>query len=546
MTPQHTESTPVLIVGGSVVGLTAALCLAFHNVPVILIERHPGSSLSHPRAIGYTSRTMEIYRAFGIDHDKIPQVPPDFKLRRARVESLAGTWYEESEWMEKKMMEEEKSSFSFLDFSPSLGGVIAQDKLEDILRETALQRGGVDLRYQNTLVDFEHDDDGITALVRNDKDGQEYTLRASYLIAADGHRSPVREKLGIQRAGRGHMQTTNSVLFRARPSIDEYLQRGVSQFSIDQQDFKAFLTSYRDGRWVLMFPDDDDVDRDEETLKSLIYRAVGRSDLDVEIITTGRWEMTALIAEKFQSGRIFLMGDAAHTLPPNRGGYGANTGIADAHNLAWKLAAVLSGVSMPELLETYDHERRPVAWLRHQQIFARADFKAYLGDNVKLSDEVIDDIAMELGQRYRSKAVLLGADDDMLPPALRPDQWAGQPGTRAAHFWLTKPDGKKISSLDLFPRCWVLLSESAEWKAAAVQASQESGIHVEPVHVGVDVQLDDDVAVFLQAMGISAPGGASLVRPDGYIAWRATELSSDPLATVNDVLRQVAFARRLS
>lgn len=541
MTPQHTNSTPVLIVGGSVVGLSAALCLAFHNVPVTVLERHEGSS-SHPRAIGYTARTMEIYRAFGIDH-MIPQMPADFKLRRARVESLAGTWYEESEWTERKASSSSSSS-SFLDFSPSLGGAIAQDKLEGILRKATVQRG-VDLRYHNILVDFEQDDDGVTALVRDNMDGQEYMLRASYLIAADGHRSPVREKLGIQRSGRGHMQTTRSVLFRASPSstIDEYLKRGVSQFSVDQPDFKAFLTSYHDGRWVLMFSDD--VDRDETTLKSLIYRAIGRSDFDVEIITTGRWEMTALIAEKFQSGRIFLMGDATHTLPPNRGGYGANTGIADAHNLAWKLAAVLSGASTPELLETYDPERRPVAWLRHQQIFARADFKAHLGGDAK-PDEVIDDIAMELGQLYRSKAVLLGTEND-LPPALRPDQWAGQPGTRAAHFWLTKSNGKKISSLDLFPHSWVLLSESAEWKTAAVQASQESGIDVEPVQVGVDVQLDDnDVAVFRQAMGISAPGGASLVRPDGYIAWRATQLPSHPVTTLKDVLHQVAFARKLS
>src|SRR5262249_10357888 len=150
---------------------------------------------------------------------------------------------------------------------------------------------------------------------------------------------------------------------------------GIGQFSIEQPGLSAFLTTYADGRWLLMFSDD--VERDDETLKALIPRALGRSDLPIEIITTGRWEISALIADRFASGRVFLAGDAAHTLPPNRGGYGANTGIEDAHNLAWKLASVLSGASAPRLLDTYDAERRPIAWLRHQQIFARSDFKQF-------------------------------------------------------------------------------------------------------------------------------------------------------------------------
>src|SRR5262249_48332962 len=157
------------------------------------------------------------------------------------------------------------------------------------------------------------------------------------------------------RDGRGHMRTLRSVLFRA--PLEDYLQKGVSQFEIDQPDLKAFLTTYGDGRWVLMFSDDKE--RDEQTLRALVNQAIGRSGLQVELITTGRWELSALIADRFAENRVFLAGDAAHTLPPNRGGFGANTGIEDAHNLAWKLAAVLSGESTPRLLDTYDAERRP-------------------------------------------------------------------------------------------------------------------------------------------------------------------------------------------
>lgn len=160
----------------------------------------------------------------------------------------------------------------------------------------------------------------------------------------------------------------------------------------------------------------------------------GRTDIPIELVTTGRWNLAALIADHFSDGRIFLAGDAAHQLPPNRGGFGANTGIDDAHNLAWKLAAVLSGRSDPRLLDTYDTERRPIADLRHDQLFARADYKAYLTGPAS-DTPVLDDSAIELGQLYRSAAVL-GADAS-LPPAALPEQWAGRPGTRAPHRWIT-------------------------------------------------------------------------------------------------------------
>jgi putative polyketide hydroxylase len=310
------------------------------------------------------------------------------------------------------------------------------------------------------------------------------------------------------------------VLFRA--PLEEYLASGVSQFSIDQPDFKAFLTTYGDGRWVLMLSDDEE--RDEATLRQLIYRAIGRSDLNVELITTGRWELSALIAERFQAGRMFLAGDAAHTLPPSRGGFGANTGIEDVHNLAWKLASVLSGVSTPELLATYDEERRPIAWLRHDQIFAREDYRAEAA-GVARGVTIIDDAAMELGQLYRSSAVT-GAGPE-LPPALRPEQWAGQPGTRAPHLWL--PSEPHKSTLDLFQRGWQLIAGDQRWTEAAAQAGSSLGIELGCTAIGDQT-----------AFGLGSTG-ASLVRPDGYVAWRSLELPADPALELGRALRQVAF-----
>jgi hypothetical protein len=324
------------------------------------------------------------------------------------------------------------------------------------------------------------------------------------------------------------------VLFRA--PLEEYLKKGVSQFQIEQPGLEAFLTTYGDGRWVLMFSDDQE--RDAATLEALIARALGRSDLPIEIITTGRWDMTGLIADQFASGRVFLVGDAAHTLPPSRGGYGANTGIQDAHNLAWKLAHVLRGVSTPALLDSYDAERRPVAWLRHQQIFARTDYKAHAAGAAE-GAQILDDDAMEFGQLYRSSAVFDVSAE--LPAALRPDEWAGQPGTRAPHVWLRRGE-EQLSTLDLLQRHWVLLTEEPSWRAATARASELSGVDITCVCVGSDVHALDRED-FQAAFGLGA-GGATLIRPDGYVAWRAIHGPDQSGRTLAGALHATAATTR--
>jgi hypothetical protein len=322
-----------------------------------------------------------------------------------------------------------------------------------------------------------------------------------------------------------------SVLFRA--PLEKYLEAGVIQFNIDQPDLKAFLTTYNDGRWALMFYDD--VERDEATLRTLIHKAIGRADIAVEILATGRWELSAQVAERFSAGRVFLAGDAAHTLPPSRGGYGANTGIEDASNLAWKLASVLRGESSPALLETYGVERRAIALLRHEQIFARPDYKAE-ARGIAEGVAIIDDDAMELGQLYRSAAVL-GAGEE-LPAAMRPDEWAGQPGTRAPHAVLDGDDGRR-STLDLFQR-GVVVAADERWRSAAVAASKQTGIDVVCIVEGFDARPATPDAL-RKAFGLGRDG-ASLVRPDGYVAWRAAGLPADPSSALAGALSTVASA----
>jgi 2-polyprenyl-6-methoxyphenol hydroxylase-like FAD-dependent oxidoreductase len=518
----ETESASVLVVGGGLVGLSAAVFLSWRGVPALVVERHTASS-PHPRAVGYSPRTMELLRAVGLG-SRVPQVPAGSQLRRARVQSLAGQWFEESSWTPQS------SDGPKIEHSPCTGASIAQDRLEPLLRDKAVELGA-DIRFGTELLSWHQDGDGVLAVLRTG-DGVEHRVRSDYLIAADGHRSPIRETLGIGREGRGHLSTSRSVLFKA--PLEEYLQSGVRQFEIDQPGLQGFVTTYGDGRWVLMFADDQE--RDQDTLRTMVLQAIGRTDLEIELLTTGRWELSALVADRFAAGRVFLAGDAAHTLPPSRGGYGANTGIDDVHNLAWKLSSVLSGESTPELLDTYDAERRPIAWLRHQQIFARADYRRHAGASAA-DIPIIDDDAMEFGQLYRSAAVLTAGDE--LPPAARPEQWAGQPGTRAPHLWLTR-DGERLSTLDLFQRGWVLLAENDHWSAAARQATERTGITVDYQRIGGRLQ-PHEPEEFLRAFGLSHDG-ATLVRPDGYIAWRSRDLPIQPAETLTVALDQVSFA----
>ncbi len=515
------HQTQVIIVGGSLVGLSAAVFLAWRGVQTIVVEKHGGSSL-HPRAIGFTELTLEHYRAAGIA-DRIPQMAADVRLRRVRVESLAGKWHEEVPWTPGKAEHDKGVA------SPCTGAAIAQDLLEPILRTAAVE-SGADLRQGTEMMSFTHAPDGVTARIRDRESGQVYTIKANYMIAADGADSPIRERLGIGRTGIGHIRTIRSVLFRCDAAA-QYLNGEVQQFEIEQPGFKAFLTRYPDGRWVLMFGDD--IERGEEALRDAIGRALGR-EMAVEVITTGSWEMAGRIAERYGRGRVFLAGDAAHQLPPTRGGFGANTGIDDVYNLAWKLCMVLAGEASPALLDTYSAERQPIGWLRHQQTFARPDYRRFVGYSLA-NEPLYGAEALELGQRVSSTAVV--GNNGNLPAAAEPKLWAGQPGRRVPHVWIER-DGQRISTIDLFTRHLTVVSRDQRWLAAAARTSEATCVPVSAVLVGTDVVFPGN-ADFESTFGVSA-AGASLVRPDAIVAWRSHGLEASPEDVLHRVIVQIA------
>ncbi|KAJ4104179.1 hypothetical protein NW760_010857 [Fusarium oxysporum] len=532
-----THETSVVIVGGSLVGLSTALFLSHLNIPTILIERHPSSSL-HPRAIGYTARTIELFHTVGVE-SKLKGIqwsggPP----RRIVVESLAGKWTKEQGWTQKP---KGGPPVSFSEYSPTEGVAIAQDVIEPVLRDRARELGA-DLRLGFTVTGWSQDGAGVTVNATG-SDGEEIHVKASYMVACDGNRSRIRESLGIQRHGVGLLRKLQSIMFRCEP-LQHFLDHGYSQFQIEGREdgFEAFMTTYGGGRWMLAWNqevDDPEAVLDDTTQRDMVRKASGVQDLrneDIKLITTGKWDIGGLVADKFSSGRIFLAGDAAHALPPNRGGYGANTGIADAHNLAWKLASVLRGESSPELLDTYDVERRLVADVRHDQIFAREDYKRYVVDKEWLGKnvEVMDDAAMEFGYFYNSKGIIGGPDGSV--PVKRPDEWNGQPGTRAPHVAL---QGDEDSTLDFFGTSWVVISKDKNWRQLVAEASKVTDVKITFVHIGSSVT-EKNEGDFDTLFGLEA-SGASLVRPDGFIAWRTKNWPAEPQDDLTQAVVRISF-----
>jgi 2-polyprenyl-6-methoxyphenol hydroxylase-like FAD-dependent oxidoreductase len=512
------EDVPVLVAGGSLVGLSAALFLARHGVPALAVERHPGTAI-HPRAAMFNQRTIELYREVGVEDEIIEASKLEFEQDGAimSVESLGGR---ELEWYFRNVNE----GVEHLSPSPRL--FITQIGLEPILRARA-EELGAKLQWNQELVSFESGDEGISAVVRNRGDGSKRTVRARYLVAADGTHSPIRERLGIGMRGHGSFSNSITIYFRAdvRDLIGDRNLSVVYVFHPHQQGFFRFSKEGDAGFLVVNTTLDEagnrnrDVwaDTGDERCAAYVREALGAPDLAVEIENVQRWNASADWAERFQEGRVFITGDAAHVMPPT-GGFGGNTGVADAHNLAWKIAAVLRGTAGEELLQTYDPERRPVGELTTEQAYTR--YVLRLDPELGKEDiqPFVPDPPIELGYVYRSAAIVPEDDtDDALFE--NPDEPSGRPGTRAPHISL---DGR--STLDLFGRDFVVLSAAEPWCGAARDA-------------GLDAHRLEAPA-FAELYGTGA-GGAVLVRPDGFIAWRAREAADDAEGLLRNALAQV-------
>jgi 2-polyprenyl-6-methoxyphenol hydroxylase-like FAD-dependent oxidoreductase/glutathione S-transferase len=527
------DEAPVLIAGGGLVGLSTAMFLARHGIRSIAIEKLEGTS-PLPRAAMFHQRTIEIYRSAGIEPDIMERSKEDFVPEGSLImmDKISG----------KKIADIIPVLNDGVDaISPSRRLFITQPGLEPILRRRAREVGATVLEGHEVL-SFTQDNEGVTVVAKEVATGKQRKLRGKYLVGADGAHSKVRELLGIPFDGRGVFSNSITIYFEA--DLSEWLaEKPVSVIYVKNDKLSGFFRMDRPakvGFFVVNTVGDPVKDQENATnvardvseprLIELLRIGIGVPDYPVKITGVSRWRATSDVARRFQEGRVFLAGDAAHLMPPT-GGFGGNTGIHDAHNIAWKLAYVLKGIAGPELLDSYEPERGPAGKFTVEQAYSRYVTRTapYLG--AKDYQPVAHDFNIETGYLYDSPAVRLeekadkGHDD--------PRKTFGKPGSRAPHLWLEK----RVSTIDMFDKAFVLLAgaEGADWcNAASAAARKFSGLPLEVYRVGSD-DLRDPAGRFTEAYGIT-PSGAVLVRPDGFVAWRAKSLERDPEAALTQVL----------
>ena len=548
----RTVEAPVLIVGGGPVGLTASVLLARLGVPSLLVERRPGVT-EHPRSRLINTRTVEVLRSCGLESafEEI-SLPKAWRQQVIYTTSLAG----------KELGRVKTDAWAGdATLSPVLPLISSQDKMEPLLRECAEGLQGAELRFSTELVGLEQDETGVTATLLDHQAQRKEQLRTSYLIGADGASSFVRRQLGLEWVGQTGIASLMNVYFLAdlSPWIAD---RPAALYWVSSKGVTGVLAPL-DGeeRWVCQIgynPEHESTgDFTPERCADWIRAAVGDPSVPLNILSINPWTLSSVIAERLRQGRVFLVGDAAHQLPPT-GGFGMNTGMQAMHNLAWKLAGVIQGWAAPRLLDTYELERVPVARYNSEKslenflmvarvnaaVMAQGAGEAEVDDQTRAAIRGArrygNFIGMDLGFAYAQGAVV---PDGSAPPKIADDVSryipTARPGHRAPHVPLVK-DGNEISSLDLFDFRFTLLTgaNGSAWIEAGRKLAQARGLPLSAYRVGPDGELSDPAGRFLDAYGLS-PQGAILVRPDGHVGWRSRQAWTDPGPTLERALARL-------
>ncbi|MFI0732424.1 FAD-dependent monooxygenase [Streptomyces sp. NPDC021225] len=499
--PAVNAEVAVLIVGGGPVGLTARALLERWGVRASLVEKHGGLS-PFPRARLVNVRSMEIYRRLGLaDTITADAFAPEYGRIRFR-DTLHDRDFATAPMAGVNAPVPE---------SPAIGVVTSQDRLEP----TLLAAADAPVRFGVELIDLAEEAESVVALLVDHRRGAETRVRARYVLAADGANSTARQRLGIDTTGPGAMGDFTTVLFDADLSRWCAHQPAGVYFTAHGM----FAPLYPERGWAWFVPTPEDAARADWS--GLVQRALGPgAPVRAEVSRVQHWVMNAFVAERFRHGRILLTGDAAHAVPIV-GGLGMNTGIADVHNLCWKLAGVLHGWAEPGLLDTYETERHPVAHRTLRQAVAntrlmldvqnrrreqlRTGEAASARVELPWSDRYFAQLGLVLGTTYHSDAVLT---DHTAPP--EPSDTGtdyvptAKPGHRMPHLWLT-PDR---STLDAVGEWFTLLTpDPAHWERHLTAAWP---LRIEPLP-GQHADLCD--------LGTH---GALLIRPDGHIGarWR--------------------------
>lgn len=570
-TPDTCEiQTDVLVVGSGPAGASAALFLSTLGVPNIMITKYRWTA-NTPRAHITNQRTMEIFRDVGIEDQVMAEATPHEMIGdTVFCTSLAGD--EIGRILTWGTHPARHGDYELA--SPSLNCDIPQTYLEPILVKNATVRG-TQTQFSTEYLSHTQDADGISVRVLNRLTGSEYTIRAKYLIGADGARSKVAADINLPLQGQMDIAGSMNITFKAdltklvghRPSVLYWVVQPGSNIGGIGAGLVRMVRPWNEWLITWGFDISEGVPEfsDEDALK-VIRNLIGSPDLDVELTGVSLWGNNEQYATNLQSGRVFCAGDAVHKHPPSNG-LGSNTSIQDSYNLAWKLAAVLNDQAEPILLDSYTAERAPVA----QQIVTRANQsarefgalfdalgiepgqsademyaaiesrkdntaegakkRAAVREAMELKNYEFNAHGVEMGQFYTSEAIM--SDDSEAPVSDRdPELYyvpSTVPGARLPHVWVGDAR-EKYSTHDLaaYTQFTLITGITGEaWSEAARAVSKQLNIPIVPIVIGPGQQYTDLYFDWERIRGVEEDG-AILVRPDKHIGWRMQHLPEDP------------------
>lgn len=580
--------TPILIVGGGGAGLTASMLLSTMGIESYLVSALPTTS-QLPKAHILNQRAMEIMSDVGIA-DEIYQrsTPPEAFSHTGIYAGFAGHHLAGRQIAKLECWGTGGKNEQWVMASPLLSTNLPQIRLEPILKNRADELSPEGIHFNHELVSIEQTQDSTVARVLDKNTNETYEVHASYILACDGGRT-VGRQLGIELVGlrKAASQVSFHITADFSPfnNDDDVLIRWIGMPHLGHQVVMVPMGPTKWGsqseEWVvhLNYPYEDPRSLDDEQVEADLRFALGIGDYPLVIHTISRWASEGIVADKFSVGRVFVCGDAAHRHPPT-GGLGLTSAMHDVQNICWKLALVLRGVAAPQLLTTYENERRPIVernvrrslenaaqwtktWralgLMNQDTTVEqkwAQFERLWSDNPE-DDEFrttarnlfahhsmeFQEQNVEYGYSYSSSAVI----DDGTEPIHNPDDirlylMETRPGHPLPHAWVEKNIGEKVSTIDLVSTDRFLLitgEDGDRWKEALSVVSAELNVAIDSISIGhIKGDYLDPRLVWLRNRGISNEG-AILVRPDRFIAWRSIDASSDPQVELRHALKKV-------
>ncbi|MER6074297.1 FAD-dependent monooxygenase [Streptomyces sp. NPDC001817] len=574
----HTYDTDVLVVGSGPAGGSAALALATYGIRTLLVTKY-GWLANTPRAHITNQRTMEVLRDLGVESEALTFGSPSHLMGDTVLcTSLTG----QEIGRIRSWGTGPASATEYASKSPCEMIDLPQTYLEPILVSNAASRGAK-VRFDTEFIGFTQDADGVTAFLRDRVRGDEFTVRARYLIGADGGRSTVAEQLGLPFDGRMAKAGSMNIVFKAdltrycahRPSVLYWVLRPGAETGGIGMGLVRMVRPWNE--WLLVWGYDIEQpppEVDEKAARQTVRDLVGDPDLPVEITSTSLWTVNHRYATVYSSGRVFCAGDAVHRHPPSNG-LGSNTSVQDSYNLAWKLAMVIRGEAGEALLDSYTAERAPVG----RQIVERANLsrdqfgpifevlgvgggsdeqaiaeglaalgaqtpeaskkRRLLEEAIQLKNYEFNAHGVEMNQRYASSAVL--SDDGPAEVWEQDDELVARPTTRPGaklpHAWLVDAHGERLSTLDVIGNgTFTVLTglSGGVWDTAATACQTELGVPLRVVRIGHD-NCRDAYGEWSRVSEI-AEDGVLLVRPDGYVAWRRATASESAQSAQDELL----------